>query len=82
MYAIYRELNPPTGVEHCIECNFFSNKQRSLVVAATSVLRVYNLRKKVCEYEEGTEREREGERERDGDGGREGERERERERER
>ena len=47
MYAIYRELNPPTGVEHCIECNFFSSKQKSLVVAAASVLRVYNLRKRV-----------------------------------
>ena len=45
MYAIYRELNPPTGVEHCIECNFFNENQKSLVVAATSVLRVYNLRK-------------------------------------
>ena len=44
MYAIYRELNPPTGVEHCIECNFFNENQESLVVAATSVLRVYNLR--------------------------------------
>jgi cleavage and polyadenylation specificity factor subunit 1 len=43
MYAIYRELNPPTGVEHCIECNFFNENQKSLVVAATSVLRVYNL---------------------------------------
>ena len=47
MYAIYRELNPPTGVEHCIECNFFDEKQKSLVVAATSVLRVYDLRCKV-----------------------------------
>lgn len=47
MYAIYRELNPPTGVEHCIECNFFNEKQKSLVVADTSVLRVYNLRCKV-----------------------------------
>lgn len=42
MYALYRELHPPTGVEHCLECNFFSQKQSSLVVASTSVLRVYN----------------------------------------
>lgn len=43
MYAIYRELHPPTGVEHCLECHFFNLRQRSLVVAATSFLRVYNL---------------------------------------
>ena len=43
MYAIYRELHPPTGVEHCIECRFLDVNQSSLVVAATSMLRVYNL---------------------------------------
>ena len=43
MYAIYKELHPPTGVEHCQECHFFNLTQLSLVVASTSVLRVYNL---------------------------------------
>ena len=43
MYAIYRELHPPTGVEHCTECHFFNQKQKSLVVAAASVLKVYDL---------------------------------------
>ena len=43
MYAIYRELHPPTGVEHCLECHFFNLRQKSLVVAVTSFLRVYNL---------------------------------------
>lgn len=43
MYAIYRELHPPTGVEHCLECNFFDPKRKSLAVAAASVLKVYDL---------------------------------------
>jgi cleavage and polyadenylation specificity factor subunit 1 len=43
MYAIYRELHPPTGVEHCVECNFFNLKRKSLAVAAASVLKVYDL---------------------------------------
>jgi hypothetical protein len=43
MYAIYRELHPPTGVEHCLECNFFGPKRKSLAVAAASVLKVYDL---------------------------------------
>lgn len=43
MYAIYRELHPPTGVEHCLECHFFNLKRKSLVVAAASVLKVYDL---------------------------------------
>ena len=43
MYAIYRELHPPTGVEHCLECHFFNLKRKSLAVAAASVLKVYDL---------------------------------------
>ena len=43
MYAIYRELHPPTGVEHCLECNFFGPKRKSLAVAAATVLKVYDL---------------------------------------
>ena len=40
---MYRELHPPTGVEHCLECNFFNSQRTSLVVASTSLLRVYDL---------------------------------------
>ena len=43
MYAVYRELHPPTGVEHCLECHFFGPRRKSLAVAAASVLKVYDL---------------------------------------
>ena len=43
MYAVNRELHPPTGVEHCLECHFFNFKKTSLVVASTSLLRVYDI---------------------------------------
>lgn len=43
MYAVYRELHPPTGVEHCLECHFFDLEKSSLVVASTSALKVYNI---------------------------------------
>ena len=44
MYALHRQVHPPTAVEHCVYCNFFSRKERSLVVAKTSELCVYRLR--------------------------------------
>ncbi len=43
MYAIYREVHPPTGIEHCLECHFVDETQKNLVTAATSVLRVFRL---------------------------------------
>ena len=43
MYAVYREVHPPTGIEHCLECHFVDSSQKNLVVAATSVLRVFTL---------------------------------------
>ena len=43
MYAICKELHPPTGVEHCVECHFFDLKSTSLAVASASLLRIYNL---------------------------------------
>lgn len=43
MYAIYKELHPPTVVEHCCNCNFFSGKESNLVVAGTTQLRVFRL---------------------------------------
>ena len=43
MYALYKELHPPTVVEHCCSCNFFSGKEKNLVVAGTTQLRVFRL---------------------------------------
>lgn len=41
MYAIYKQAHPPTGVEHCVCCQFFSAVENNLVVAGTSQLRIY-----------------------------------------
>lgn len=41
MYAIYKQNHPPTGVEHCVYCQFFSAVENNLVVAGTSQLRIY-----------------------------------------
>eukprot|EP00795_Rhopilema_esculentum_P001311 gene1311-15698_t len=43
MYALYNEVHPPTVVEHCASCNFFSGKETNLVVAGTTQLRVFRL---------------------------------------
>nr|XP_054773203.1 cleavage and polyadenylation specificity factor subunit 1-like [Lytechinus pictus] len=43
MYAFYRETHPPTGVEHCVYCHFFSPDQQNLVVAKGSELTVYSM---------------------------------------
>ncbi|XP_069771192.1 cleavage and polyadenylation specificity factor subunit 1 isoform X2 [Narcine bancroftii] len=43
MYAVYRQVHPPTGLEFAIYCSFFSNTERNLVVAGTSQLHVYRL---------------------------------------
>ena len=43
MYAIYREVHPPTGVEHCLECHFVDGSQKNLVIAATSILKVFQV---------------------------------------
>ena len=43
MYALYKEVHPPTVVEHCASCNFFSGKETNLVVAGTTQLRVFRL---------------------------------------
>ena len=41
MYAIYKQTHPPTGIEHCVYCQFFSPAENNLVVAGTSQLRIY-----------------------------------------
>lgn len=43
MYALYKQTHPPSGVEHCIYCNFYSPKECNLVVVGTTQLRVYKL---------------------------------------
>lgn len=43
MYAIYREVHPPTGVEHCVSCHFTDVKKEQIAVASTSVLRIFEV---------------------------------------
>ncbi|KAM4686324.1 LOW QUALITY PROTEIN: cleavage and polyadenylation specificity factor subunit 1 [Amazona ochrocephala] len=42
MYAVYKQVHPPTGIEFALACGFFSAAQR-MVVAGTSQLSVYRL---------------------------------------
>ena len=55
MYALYKEIHPPTAVEHCVSCRFLrgSSGEHNLVTAAASYLRVYRLKKvppHVCQH--------------------------------
>ncbi|XP_014670530.1 PREDICTED: cleavage and polyadenylation specificity factor subunit 1-like isoform X2 [Priapulus caudatus] len=43
MYAMYKELHPPTGIEHSIHCHFYNMDQYNLVVAGANQLSVYRL---------------------------------------
>ena len=43
MYAIYKQSHPPTGIEHCVYCNFFKSSESNLVVAAVNQIHVYRL---------------------------------------
>ena len=43
MYSFYREIHAPTGVDHCVKCNFYSHAEKNLVIACSSYLRVYRL---------------------------------------
>lgn len=43
MYSIYKQTHPPTGIEHCVYCNFFNTSERNLVLAAVNKLYVYRL---------------------------------------
>jgi len=43
MYALHRQTHPPTGIEHCVYCNFFNTSERNLVVSAVNQLNVFRL---------------------------------------
>ena len=49
LYAIFKQAHPPSAIEHCLVCNFYSAYENNLVVAGTSLVRVYRLvEDKVC----------------------------------
>ena len=49
LYAIFKQAHPPSAIEHCLVCNFYSACENNLVVAGTSLVRVYRLvEDKVC----------------------------------
>ena len=43
LYAIFKQAHPPSAVEHCAVCKFFSSTENNLVVAGISLIRVYRL---------------------------------------
>ncbi|XP_029637941.1 cleavage and polyadenylation specificity factor subunit 1 [Octopus sinensis] len=43
MYGVYRPTHAPTGIEHCIYCNFFNNIEKSLIIAGVNQLHVFRL---------------------------------------
>uniref|UniRef100_A0A8C4Q1K6 Cleavage and polyadenylation specificity factor subunit 1 n=1 Tax=Eptatretus burgeri TaxID=7764 RepID=A0A8C4Q1K6_EPTBU len=48
MYAIHRQVHPPTGIEHAVYCQFLPNQSQNLVVAGNSQLHVFRL---LCDSE-------------------------------
>ncbi|XP_033126019.1 cleavage and polyadenylation specificity factor subunit 1-like isoform X2 [Anneissia japonica] len=51
MYAMYKQTHPPTGIEHCIYCNFYNRDEENLLIADTNQLHVYRLSKDTQENE-------------------------------
>ena len=41
MYAVYKQIHPPTAVEHSVCCRFFSTHEHNLVIGGATQLRVY-----------------------------------------
>ncbi|XP_071959341.1 cleavage and polyadenylation specificity factor subunit 1-like [Antedon mediterranea] len=52
MYAMYKQTHPPTGIEHCVYCNFYNGDEESLLIADTNQLHVYRLSKDNQENQE------------------------------
>eukprot|EP00118_Oscarella_pearsei_P015222 m.136215 g.136215 ORF g.136215 m.136215 type:complete len:1413 (+) comp38172_c1_seq126:32-4270(+) len=45
MYGLVRQTFPPTTTSHCLSCNLIDDNEKNLVVAGSTVLTVYRLRK-------------------------------------
>ncbi|XP_035224337.1 cleavage and polyadenylation specificity factor subunit 1-like [Stegodyphus dumicola] len=43
IYSFYKQIHPPTAVEHCLYCNFYNFSEQNLVIAGATVLRIYRL---------------------------------------
>ena len=43
MHCMYKQIHPPTGVEHCIYAHFFSWEEKNLIIAGVNQLHVYRL---------------------------------------
>ena len=43
VYALYRQLHPVTGIEHCVYCNFIDIEEKNLVISGVNQLQIYRL---------------------------------------
>lgn len=43
MHCMYKQIHPPTGVEHCIYAYFFNWEEKNLITAGVNHLHVYRL---------------------------------------
>lgn len=51
IYAICKQIHPPTAVEHCLYCYFYNSHEQNLLVAGASYLRVFKLTPEVESYD-------------------------------
>jgi len=47
VYPLYKEIFPPTSVEHCLCAKFTSPYDTNLILARRSVLEIYRFREEV-----------------------------------
>lgn len=43
MFSICKQTHPATGVEHALSCHFFNKNEKSLVVTAANIIKVFRL---------------------------------------
>jgi hypothetical protein len=43
IHSLYKEILPPTVVEHVVECNFTNGRERNLIISRSSILEIYRL---------------------------------------
>ncbi|XP_041375883.1 cleavage and polyadenylation specificity factor subunit 1-like isoform X2 [Gigantopelta aegis] len=43
MYSVCKQIHPPTGIEHCVYCNFYNSWEKNLIIAGVNQLHVYRL---------------------------------------